>query len=153
MGIMLAKVCSGAVYGAEAYPVEIEVNTRHGDPQTIIVGLPNVAVKESKDRMYTALHNSGFRPHAGRITVNLAPADIKKEGPSFDLPMAIGLLAAQEELDPAALLPHGIIGELALSGEVRRVQGVLPIAMRLREEGVKGFLVPTENTEEATVGW
>jgi magnesium chelatase family protein len=148
---MLAKVCSGAVFGVEAYPIEIEVNTSHGDPQTVIVGLPSAAVKESKDRMFTALVNSGFRPHVGRVTINLAPADVKKEGPSFDLPIAIGLLAAQEEIPEANASRFGIIGELALSGEVRKVKGVLPIAMRLRAEGVEGFLVPAENADEAAV--
>ena len=135
---MLAQVCSGAVYGVDAYPVEIEVNLSHGDPQTVIVGLPNAAVKESKDRVLTAIRNSGFKTHTGRITINLAPADIKKEGPDFDLPIAIGLLAANDDIDPVRAGKYGIIGELALSGEVRRVKGVLPIAMRLREEGVDG---------------
>ena len=95
---MLSTVYSGAVYGVDAYCVEIEVNAGHGDPQVVIVGLPDTAVKESKDRVRTAIHNSGFRTHAGRTTINLAPADIKKEGPLFDLPIAIGMLLAQEEV-------------------------------------------------------
>jgi len=148
---MLARVFSGAVYGVDAYPVEIEVNAGHGDPQMVIVGLPDAAVRESKDRVYTAINNSGLFSKAGRITVNLAPADIKKEGPNFDLPIAIGMLAAQGEIPPEALQQYAIIGELALSGEVRRVKGVLPIAMRMRDEGRHGFLVPTENADEAAV--
>lgn len=148
---MLARIFSGAVYGVDAYPVEIEVNAGHGDPQTVIVGLPDTAVRESKDRVYTALINSGFRPHPGRTTVNLAPADVKKEGPSFDLPIALGMLVAQEEISEARTAEFAIIGELALSGEVRRVKGVLPIAMRLKEEGKRGFLVPPENAEEAAI--
>lgn len=148
---MLAKVRSGAVFGVDAYPVEIEVNAGHGEIGIIIVGLPDAAVKESKDRVYTALINSGYRPEIGRMTINLAPADVKKEGPSFDLPIAIGMLATQGDIAPEAVQPYGFIGELALSGEVRRVRGVLPIAMRLKQEGVRGLLVPADNAEEAAV--
>ena len=148
---MLATVFSGAVYGVDAYPVEIEVNAGHGDPQTVIVGLPDAAVKESKDRVHTALTNSGFRPHIGRTTINLAPADIKKEGPSFDLPIAIGMLACQDGIDPLVLARYALVGELALSGEVRRVKGVLPIAVAARAQGCRAMIVPAENAEEAAV--
>jgi magnesium chelatase family protein len=148
---MLAKVYSGAVYGVDAYPVEIEVNAGHGDPVVVIVGLPDAAVKESKDRVYTALHNSGFKPHAGRTTVNLAPADIKKEGPNFDLPIAMGMVATMDGIPPGALTQFALIGELALSGEVRRVKGALPIALRMKQEGRRGFLVPVDNADEAAV--
>jgi len=148
---MLAKVYSGAVYGVDAYPVEIEVNAGRGEPVIVVVGLPDAAVKESKDRVYTALCNSGFRPHIGRITVNLAPADIRKEGPIFDLPIAIGMLAAQEELSPIALSDCALVGELALSGEVRRVKGALPITMRMRHEGIRSIIVPWDNAEESAV--
>ena len=96
---MLAKVYSGAVFGVDAYEVEIEVNSGHGEPKVVVVGLPDAAVKESGDRVWTALTNSGFSPPINRITVNLAPADIKKEGPSFDLPIALGLLAAEDQMD------------------------------------------------------
>ncbi len=148
---MLAKVYSGAVFGVDSYPVEIEVNAGYGDPTVVIVGLPDAAVKESKDRVHTALINSGFRPHAGRTTVNLAPADIRKEGPNFDLPIAIGMLSAQGLVPETALQEYALIGELALSGAVRRVKGVLPIAMRVKAEGRRGFLVPMENADEAAV--
>ena len=149
---MLARVNSGAVYGVDAYPVEIEVNAAsRGDPQMVIVGLPDAAVKESKDRVYTAVTNSGFEPHIGRTTVNLAPADIKKEGPNFDLPIAIGMLAAQGEIDVEALADCAVLGELALSGKIRRVKGMLPIAMRMREDGLRRFLVPVDNSDEAAV--
>ena len=148
---MLSTVYSGAVYGVDAYPIEIEVNAGRGDPQIVIVGLPDTAVKESKDRVYTALLNSGFKPHIGRITINLAPADVKKEGPVFDLPIAIGMLAASGEIETEKLAQYALIGELALSGEVRRVKGVLPIALSCREAGLKGLLVPAENAEEAAV--
>ena len=148
---MLSTVYSGAVYGVDAYCVEIEVNAGHGDPQVVIVGLPDTAVKESKDRVRTAIHNSGFRTHAGRTTINLAPADIKKEGPLFDLPIAIGMLLAQEEVKSSLVDHFVMIGELALSGEVRRVKGVLPIAMRARKEGRRAIIVPSDNAEEAAV--
>jgi len=148
---MLSQVYSGTVYGVEAYSVEIEVNAGHGDPQVVIVGLPDAAVKESKDRVYTAIVNSGFKPHIGRTTVNLAPADRKKEGPSFDLPIAIGMLAAAEEIHSEKLKQFAIVGELALSGEVRRVKGVLPIAMSAKKEGRRGILVPADNAAEAAV--
>lgn len=148
---MLAKVYSGAVFGVDAYEIEIEVNTGHGEPKVVVVGLPDAAVKESSDRVWTALINSGFTPPMGRTTVNLAPADIKKEGPSFDLPIALGMLVAEDQLDGARLADFCVAGELALSGEVRRVRGVLPIALRARVEGRKGILVPPENAEEAAV--
>lgn len=148
---MLAKVRSGAVFGVDAYPVEIEVHTGRGETETVIVGLPDAAVKESKDRVRTALINSGFSPPRGRTVVNLAPADVRKEGPSFDLPIALGMLMASEVLSPAALDGLCIVGELALSGEIRRVRGVLPIAMRARADGCRGFLAPKDNAEEAAV--
>ena len=148
---MLAKVFSGAVYGVDAFPVEIEVNAGHGEPKTVVVGLPDTAVKESSDRVWTALINSGFAPPIGRTTINLAPADIKKEGPSFDLPIALGMLAATDAIPRESLDAYCVIGELALSGEVRRVRGVLPIAIMAREQGYRGMLVPVDNTEEAAV--
>jgi magnesium chelatase family protein len=148
---MLAKIHSAAVYGVEAYPVEIEVNAGHGDPSTIIVGLPDTAVKESKDRVQTAITNSGFRPHVGRTTINLAPADIKKEGPCFDLPIAIGILATQDHIRPEQVAPFAMIGELALSGAIRRIKGALPIAMLVAAKGLRGLLVPVENADEAAV--
>ncbi len=148
---MLAKVFSGAVHGVDAYTVEIEVNSGHGDPKTLIVGLPDTAVKESEHRVTTALLNSGFSPPQGRVTINLAPAHIKKEGPSFDLPIALGMLAAENDLRPDLLDRACLVGELALSGAVRRVRGVLPIALAARAAGRKAILVPSENAEEAAV--
>ncbi len=148
---MLSQVNSGAVVGIEAYPVEIEVNAGHGEPKVVIVGRPDAAVKESSDRVWTALINSGFRPPMGRTTINLAPADMKKEGPSFDLPIALGIIAALEDIK-ADLLPRiCIVGELALSGAVRKVRGVLPIALMARNQGIKAIMVPAENAEEAAV--
>jgi len=148
---MLAKVCSAAVNGIEAYPVEVEVNAGYGDTIIVIVGLPDAAVKESRDRVMTALLNSGFTFTFGRTTINLAPADVKKEGPSFDLPIAIGMLAASEQLETDQLDNFVMVGELALTGAVRPVKGVLPIALRAREEGRTGIFVAPENAAEAAV--
>jgi magnesium chelatase family protein len=132
---MLARVLSAAVNGIEAFPVEVEVNSGWGDTVIVIVGLPDAAVKESRDRVSTALTNSGFKFPMGRTTINLAPADVKKEGPSFDLPIAIGMLAASDQLQADQLDNFIMVGELALTGAVRPVKGVLPIAWRARAEG------------------
>ena len=148
---MLAKVCSAAVNGIEAYPVEVEVNSGWGDTLVVIVGLPDAAVKESRDRVSTALANSGFKFPMGRTTINLAPADVKKEGPSFDLPIAIGMLAASEQLVTDQLENFSMVGELALNGAVRPVKGVLAIALRARADRKTGLLVPAENAAEAAV--
>jgi len=148
---MLARVFSSAVNGIEAYPIEVEVNAGWGDSVIVIVGLPDAAVKESRDRVGTALSNSGFKVPLGRTTINLAPADVKKEGPSFDLPIAIGMLAANEQIETDQLENFVAIGELALTGAVRPVKGVLPIALRARADGRVGILVPPENAAEAAV--
>src|SRR5580700_9601454 len=117
----------------------------------VIVGLPDAAVKESRDRVSTALTNSGFKFPMGRTTINLAPADVKKEGPSFDLPIAIGMLAASDQMMSDQLDNFVMVDELALTGAVRPVKGVLPIAWRARAEGCAGLLVPVENAAEAAV--
>jgi magnesium chelatase family protein len=148
---MLSKVCSAAVSGIEAFPVEVEVNAGWGDTVIVIVGLPDAAVKESRDRVSTALNNSGFKFPMGRTTINLAPADVKKEGPSFDLPIAVGILAASEQMETDQLDNFALVGELALNGAVRPVKGVLPIAIRAREDGRVGVIVPADNAPEAAV--
>ena len=148
---MLARVCSAALNGIEAYPVEVEVNAGYGDTLVVIVGLPDAAVKESRDRVSTALTNSGFKFPMGRTTINLAPADVKKEGPSFDLPIALGMLAANEQIETDQLDNFVIVGELALTGAVRPCKGVLPVALRARADGKTGVLVPAENAAEAAV--
>jgi magnesium chelatase family protein len=148
---MLAMVCSAAVNGIEAYPVEVEVNVGYGDTLVVIVGLPDAAVKESRDRVSTALTNSGYKFPMGKTTINLAPADVKKEGPSFDLPIAVGMLAASEQIETDQLDHFVIIGELALTGAVRSCKGVLPIALRAKADGKTGLLVPAENAAEAAV--
>lgn len=148
---MLAKVCSAAVNGIDAYPVEVEVNAGWGDTIIVIVGLPDAAVKESRDRVITALSNSGFKFPLGRMTINLAPADVKKEGPSFDLPIAVGMLAASEQIETDQLDNFVIVGELALTGAVRPCKGILPIALRAKADGKVGLLVPADNAAEAAV--
>ncbi|MBM3882434.1 MAG: YifB family Mg chelatase-like AAA ATPase [Verrucomicrobia bacterium] len=148
---MLARVGSAAVNGIEAFSVEVEVNAGPGDTVIVIVGLPDTAVKESRDRVVTALHNSGFEFPMGRITINLAPADVRKEGPSFDLPIAIGTIAASDQMDRRQLDRYLITGELALNGRVRSVKGVLPIALRAKAERKRGILVPLDNAAEAAV--
>ena len=148
---MLARVCSAAVNGIEAYAVEVEVNSGWGETNVVIVGLPDAAVRESRDRVSTALSNSGYRFPMGRTTINLAPADVKKEGPSFDLPIAVGIIAATEQMETDQLDHFVLVGELALTGAVRPVKGVLTIALRARAEGKLGILVPAENAAEAAV--
>ncbi|MCW5552871.1 MAG: YifB family Mg chelatase-like AAA ATPase [Verrucomicrobiae bacterium] len=148
---MLSRVCSAAVNGIEAYPVEVEVNAGWGETIIVIVGLPDAAVKESRDRVTTALTNSGFKFPMGRTTINLAPADVKKEGPSFDLPIALGMLSASEQIETDQLDNFIAVGELALTGAVRSCKGVLPVAIRAKADGKTGVLVPPENAAEAAV--
>jgi len=148
---VLAKVFSGAVYGVDAFEVEIEVNAAGGNPVIVVVGLPDVAVKESKDRVTTALQNSGFRWPQGRTTINLAPADVKKEGPSFDLPIALAMIACTEERELPFAHEFCFAGELALTGAVRPVRGVLPIALEACKRGRKKLVVPAGNAREAAM--
>ncbi|HNQ35872.1 MAG TPA: YifB family Mg chelatase-like AAA ATPase [bacterium] len=149
---MISKVNSLGVFGCQAYAVEIEVDLSSGLPGISIVGLPDQAVKESRDRIKPAIKNSGLPFPNRRITVNLAPAEIKKEGPSFDLPIALGLLAAANVgIAPEALKDYAILGELSLEGEVRRVRGVLPMAIFARDGAVRRLIVPAENAAEAAV--
>src|SRR5450432_1601965 len=148
---MLSRICSAALNGIEAYPIEVEVNAGYGDTLVVIVGLPDAAVKESRDRVSTALTNSGYKFPMGRTTINLAPADVKKEGPTFDLPIALGMLAASEQIETDQLDHFVIVGELALTGAVRPSRGILPIALRAKADGKTGILVPTENAAEAAV--
>lgn len=148
---VLARVFSAAVWGVEAHPVEVEVNSTWGQHAVIVVGLPDAAVRESKDRVQTALQNSGFKNPIGRTTINLAPADVKKEGPSFDLPMALGLLIASEQLTVPHPDAYWVVGELALNGQVRPVKGVLSIALAAKKKRRRGILVPEANAREAAV--
>ncbi len=148
---MLSRVISGAVLGVDAYRVHVEADIARALPSFTVVGLPDNAVKESKDRVKAAIRNSGygFPPH--RITVNLAPADVKKEGAAFDLPVALAVLASDPGLGVRDLERTLVLGELALDGTVRPVRGVLPIASEARRMGIPAVLVPSQNASEAAV--
>ena len=148
---MLAKVNSAALYGIDALRVEVEIDLASGLPQLATVGLPEGAVKESKDRIRAAVKNCGYTFPAKRITINLAPADIKKEGSAYDLPMAVGILAAEESIGKKLLDEYLLIGELSLDGSVKPVRGALPIAMAAKKEHVKGLILPEQNAPEAAV--
>ena len=151
MAVMLTRVFSAAIQGVDAREVEIEVNTGAGEPKIVVVGLPDTAVKESKDRVTTAIANSAFRWPRERTTINLAPADIKKEGPSFDLPIAIGMVAAALRVELPRLERCLVVGELALTGEIRPVKGALPIALEARRRGKKAVVLPFANAPEAAI--
>ncbi|MGA9773230.1 MAG: YifB family Mg chelatase-like AAA ATPase [Blastocatellia bacterium] len=153
---MLFKTLSAAVFGIDAYVVDVEVDLtpKAGDSMTpafTMVGLPDAAVRESRERIRAAINNCGFFFPIHRVTVNLAPADVKKEGSSFDLPIAIGILGANGDLKCEELNDALIVGELSLDGRVRPVKGALPIAVAARSCGVKRLLLPEENAEEAAV--
>ena len=150
---MLAKIGSAAVVGLEAQSIQVEVDVRQaGLPNVTLVGLPDAAVRESGERMRAAIRNSGFPfPANRRITVNLAPADLHKEGPGYDLPMAVGVLAADGQILPDALERVVMMGELSLDGTVRHVRGVLPVADMARHAGVEALYVPTADAPEAAL--
>lgn len=148
---MLAKILSSAVIGIDAYIVEVEIDISQGLPAFSTVGLPEGAVRESKERVKAAIKNSGYYFPSDRITVNLAPADIKKEGSAFDLPMAIGILAATGLVSRSSFSDYLFLGELSLDGLVRPVKGVLPMAMVAKDHGLKGVFLPLENALEAGV--
>jgi len=149
---MLAKVQSMGVFGIEAYPVEVEVYVAKATmPKMTLVGLPDASVKESSDRVRAALRNSGYYLPPRAVTVNLAPADIRKEGPAFELPIALGLVEAMGAFRPSVNGRYGIVGELALDGRVRKVNGCLSMAVQCRQEGLDGMIVPMDNASEAGV--
>lgn len=149
---MTAKVLSSAILGIDAYVVDVEASLSGAKlPRFITVGLPEGAVKESKERVTAAIKNSGFRFPIKHVTVNLAPADIRKEGSAFDLPIAIGILATMGNVKKEYLDKLMMLGELALDGSLRPIRGALPIAICARDKGIKGIIVPKENAKEAAV--
>jgi magnesium chelatase family protein len=148
---MLSIGLSSAVLGIEAYSVKVEVDISSGLPSFSTVGLPDTAIRESKDRVLAAIKNSGYEFSMKRITVNLAPAAVKKEGAAFDLPIALGILAATGQLSQERLERYIVLGELSLDGSVRKVKGVLPIALAAREANVDGLILPEGNRKEAAV--
>jgi len=148
---MLSKLYSASTFGTEAYLLEIEVDVAQGLPAVSVVGLPDAAVKESRDRVKSAIKNCGYEYPTGRITVNLAPADIKKEGSSFDLAIALGILASSGQIPLEILKDFVFLGELSLDGKIRPVKGILPIALYLRTSSIKKLIVPKENAYEAAI--
>ena len=149
---MLAKINSGALIGVEALPVEVEVNSgERGEPKTYVVGLPDAAVKESINRVSSALANCGFSMPLTKMTINLAPGDIKKEGPIYDLPISLGILASVGELDETVLSDYIIAGELSLSGALRQICGGVSLALLARKIGKKGVILPPESAAEAAL--
>jgi magnesium chelatase family protein len=148
---VLAKVHSCAVVGLEGAIVEVEVDTSRGLPSFTIVGLPDTAVQESRERVQAAIKNAGLQFPRGRVTVNLAPAAIRKEGPAYDLPIALGALAASGQLKPEWLEGALVVGELSLDGSVRHVRGVLPMAALARGQGFRRLFVPKEDGAEAAL--
>lgn len=149
---MLATIASATLQGIDAEPVHVEVNTNEaGDPKLILVGLPDAAVKESDDRVFSALTNSGFKPPRTRTTINLAPGHVRKEGPFYDLPLALGILCATRQLNAPDVGDFLIAGELSLSGATRPVRGALAIARLARALGKRGVMLPPCSAEEAAL--
>lgn len=148
---MLKKVFASAVFGVEASTITVEVNVDKGVGYHL-VGLPDNAIKESNYRIAAALQNNGYRIPGKKITINMAPADLRKEGSAYDLTLAIGILAASDQIKAENLEDYLIMGELSLDGSLQSFKGALPIAVKAREEGFKGFILPIQNAKEATIG-
>jgi magnesium chelatase family protein len=148
---MLARVWSAAIVGIDAVKVGVEVDVSGGLPTLIVVGLPDAAVQESRERVKAALKNAGFTVPVRKIVINLTPADLRKEGPSFDLPISVGVLAASEQVDPTLLGDYLFLGEVSLDGTLRSVTGVLSIAAAAKSLGIAGLVVPVGNVREAAV--
>lgn len=145
---MLSRVKSATIYGIDGIIIEVEVDLSRGLPSFDIVGLPDTAVRESRERVRAAIMNSGFEFPIQRITINLAPGDIKKIGSHFDLAIAIGILSASGQL-PAGVGKYLYVGELSLTGNLRGIKGVLPMALEARKQGLQGIILPEENYQEA----
>ena len=148
--IMLVKTYGASVFGIDATTITIEVNLAQGI-NFFLVGLPDSAVKESQQRIKAAFLNNEYKYPGREITINMAPADIRKEGSVFDLPIAIGILAASEQVKIDKLADYVILGELSLDGKLNSLKGVLPIAINAKKEGFKGIVIPRENAKEAAM--
>ena len=147
---MLVKTFGSAVYGVEAIAITIEANVSSGNLGYFIVGLPDNAVKESIQRIESAIKTNKFEMPRTKLVINMAPADIKKTGAAFDLPIAIGVLGAANQIDnPEVLKDYVMMGELSLDGEIQPIKGALPIAIQARKDGFKGLIVPKANAREA----
>ena len=148
---MISRVRSSTVLGIDAYIVDVETDISRGIPSFSIVGLPKGAVKESRERVETVVKNMGYSFPPRRITINLAPADVQKEGAAFDLPIAVGILASTGQINPQQLADTAVLGELSLLGTLRPVKGVLPISVAVKENGLRRLLVPEGNAAEAAI--
>ena len=148
---MVNRVKSGSVVGLNAYEVSVETDVINSLPGMAVVGLPDVAVNEARDRVKSAIKNSGYTFPSRKVVVNLAPADLKKNGTSFDLPIAVGILIEEEVLTQEQVEGYAFIGELALDGMIRNVSGVLPLVIGLKEAGIKNVIVPKDNAKEAAL--
>jgi magnesium chelatase family protein len=148
---MLSRVWSASIVGIDALKVGVEIDVSGGLPGIVVVGLPDTAVQESRERVKAALRNAGYAFPIRKIVINLTPADLRKEGPSFDLPISIGILAASEQVNAQLLGDHLFLGEVSLDGSLRPVAGVLPIAAAAQNMGIAGLVVPADNGQEAAV--
>src|SRR6266700_2431710 len=149
--IVLASLRTAALFGVDAWPVHVEVDVSYGFPTFVMVGLPDTSVRESRDRVRSAIRNSGFEFPPHRITVNLAPADVRKAGAAFDLPIALGILAASGVVERRHVPELVLLGELSLDGSIHGARGVLPIAVAARRDGLAGILLPASNASEAAI--
>lgn len=147
---MLVKIFGSAIFGVEATTITVEVNIDQGIGYHL-VGLPDNAIKESSYRISAALNNTGYRLPGKKITINMAPADMRKEGSAYDLTLAMGILAASQQIKHENIEDYLIMGELSLDGSIHPIKGALPIAIKAREEGFKGFIVPKQNAKEAAI--
>ncbi len=148
---MLARVWSASIVGIDAIKVGVEVDVSGGLPGIVVLGLPDSAVQESRERVKATLKNAGFAFPMRKIVINLTPADLRKEGPSFDLPISVGILAASEQVNADLLGDYLFLGEVSLDGSLRAVAGVLPIAATAQKMGITGLVVPIDNAQEAAV--
>ena len=147
---MLVQLSGSAVFGVDAHLITIEVNVDKGIGYHL-VGLPDNAIKESNYRIAAALQNIGYKLPGKKITINMAPADLRKEGSAYDLPIALGILSASNQITASSISDYLIMGEIALDGAIRPIRGALPIAIQALKDGFKGFLLPHENAQEAAI--
>ena len=148
---MLSIIKSMSLHGLEGYLIEVQVDVSRGMPSWEVVGLPDISVKESKERVRTAIKNSGYEFQSRKIVVNLAPANTKKEGSFFDLPIAVGILMNFEEIHKQNLEDTVFVGELSLDGTVKKINGILPMCIEAKNLGIKRIIVPNENKKEASI--
>ena len=147
---MLSKIISYGLTGLDGYKVDVEIDVSKGLPNYEIVGLPDTAIKESKERVSSAIKNSGFNNHNHKVIINLAPASTKKEGPIYDVAIAIGILIASKQIEPVDFKDYVCLGELSLDGQIRKINGILPTLISARENGFTKFIIPFENSKEAS---